>query len=216
MTPYRLLCLILIATYILHTLGLSGTRAEFIVDFFSSLLVATLVFVSWSWPTLRMIAALVATLTSICFWLDSVVLPSVLGAVSTSLLSGIEFACVGLILSDVLRNKAVGEDDIFGCVGAYLLTGFGMAGIFSLVESLRPGSFQCSWPFAKTYSSYLYLSFMNLTTLGYGDILPASEFPRALCVLEAAFGQLYVAVVIAHLMGFHLHTRLERKSKDVR
>lgn len=43
----------------------------------------------------------------------------------------------------------------------------------------------------------------NLTTLGYGDIAPLSGSARALSTLEALIGQIYLAVLIARLVGIH-------------
>ena len=45
---------------------------------------------------------------------------------------------------------------------------------------------------------------MSLTTVGYGDIVPVSALARPLAVLEGAFGTLYLAVVIARLVGLHI------------
>ncbi|MBI9089476.1 MAG: two pore domain potassium channel family protein [Desulfobacterium sp.] len=45
--------------------------------------------------------------------------------------------------------------------------------------------------------------FTTLTTLGYGDIAPSSGVARDLAVLEAIFGQLYVAILVARILGLH-------------
>ncbi len=50
----------------------------------------------------------------------------------------------------------------------------------------------------------LYFSFATLTTLGYGDIVPAAPLSRAMACLEALFGQLYLAVLVARLVGLHI------------
>ena len=47
----------------------------------------------------------------------------------------------------------------------------------------------------------VYFSYVTLTTLGYGDITPVSSAARNLSVLEAITGQLYLAVLIARLIG---------------
>ena len=44
---------------------------------------------------------------------------------------------------------------------------------------------------------------MTLTTLGYGDIAPRSEVARGLAIMEAVAGQLYLAVMIARLVGLY-------------
>jgi hypothetical protein len=42
---------------------------------------------------------------------------------------------------------------------------------------------------------------VTLSTLGYGDILPLNRPARALAALEAIVGQLYLAILIARLVG---------------
>lgn len=53
----------------------------------------------------------------------------------------------------------------------------------------------------------MYFSFVTLTTLGYGDVAPAGAFTKALAYMEAVVGQLYVAILIAGLVGSHLQGR---------
>ena len=57
---------------------------------------------------------------------------------------------------------------------------------------------------------YLYYSFVTLSTLGYGDITPVSAPTRVLSWFEAVTGELYLAVLIARLVGLHIvHSREE-------
>ncbi len=53
----------------------------------------------------------------------------------------------------------------------------------------------------------IYFSNVTLTTLGYGDILPLSNLARMLANLEAMAGQLYVAIVIARMVGVQVTQR---------
>jgi hypothetical protein len=49
-----------------------------------------------------------------------------------------------------------------------------------------------------------YFSFTTLTTLGYGDITPVNWMARNLTILESTFGQIYLTVLIARLVGLHI------------
>jgi len=49
----------------------------------------------------------------------------------------------------------------------------------------------------------LYYSFVTLTTMGYGDIVPVSRAARMLAVSEATTGVLYMSVLIARLVGMY-------------
>ena len=60
---------------------------------------------------------------------------------------------------------------------------------------------------SQAYSSMLYFSFVTLTSVGYGDIVPVQPFVRALSNLEAIVGQLYPATLLARLVTLHLQGR---------
>ena len=53
----------------------------------------------------------------------------------------------------------------------------------------------------------IYYSFITLTTAGYGDVYPVHPAARSLAVTEALVGQLYIAIMIASLVGMALQTR---------
>ena len=52
-------------------------------------------------------------------------------------------------------------------------------------------------------------SFVTLTTLGYGDISPVAQLGRTVAYLEAIVGQLYIAILVAGLVGAYVATRTE-------
>ncbi len=54
------------------------------------------------------------------------------------------------------------------------------------------------------FSDMIYYSFVTMTTLGYGDITPVSRMAKNLALLEAVWGQTYLAVLVARLVGLHL------------
>jgi len=86
----------------------------------------------------------------------------------------------------------------------YFLLGVFYFAVFNCVDSIHPGSFAEAGLLAATgmtRASHLYFSFVTLTTLGYGDIVPATPLARMLAVLEAATGVLYVAITVARLVA---------------
>ena len=44
---------------------------------------------------------------------------------------------------------------------------------------------------------------MTLTTLGYGDVTPLGAAAKSFAILEAVIGQMYIAVIIARLVGIY-------------
>ncbi len=74
---------------------------------------------------------------------------------------------------------------------------------YSFVEVAWASSFTGLNPDTNVMASYqfLYFSFVTLTTLGYGDISPSGPLAETLAYLPAVFGQMYIAVLIAGLVG---------------
>ena len=92
---------------------------------------------------------------------------------------------------------------IMGAICVYFLIGLIWADVFFILETLQPGSFQIP-PEQVGQATLDYFSYVTLTTLGYGDITPISAPARSLSLLEAMMGQLYLAVLIARLVGIHI------------
>ena len=151
------------------------------------------------------------TLASI--WLSYSMADSALGVVGG--LCGAAFFIFAIIqiLIFIYKQKEITRDIIAGAIIVYLLMALAWSFIFAVVESLHPGSF--SIPEIKGISasrSFLYYSFVTLTTLGYGDITPVASLARSLCILEAVLGQLYLVVQVAWLVGVHVSQSMLKKS----
>lgn len=118
------------------------------------------------------------------------------------------------ILRHVLQTPRTEANTVFAAVCVYLMMGFLWSVVFGLLETLDPGSFLVhgAAPGASPRSTadldFVYYSFVTLTTLGYGDVLPQTGLARALAALEALLGQIYVAVLIAWLVGRYLSQSL--------
>ncbi len=122
------------------------------------------------------------------------------------------------ILDYVLRGTSITLDKIFAAVCVYLLLGYAWTFAYALIDELQPGSFVflTTAPLNSYVARVLemrYLSFMTLTTVGYGDVVPHSDAARTLAALEAVAGQIYLTVLIARLVGLHIvhHTTLSQK-----
>ena len=87
---------------------------------------------------------------------------------------------------------------------------------FGTTEGFHGRSYVDLWPGEKRYtlSPYFYFSFVTLTTLGDGDITPRTPPAQMLSVYEAIIGQLYLAVLMAMLLGMYLAHRNEKKPDD--
>jgi len=107
----------------------------------------------------------------------------------------------------VLRTRRVNAEVLCASVSAYLMIGVLWAMAYRLAAVITPSAFvfnsaQASNGPMDGFTSF-YFSFTTLTTVGYGDITPVSHVARMLSVMEAMTGTLYVAVLIARLVGLY-------------
>lgn len=108
-----------------------------------------------------------------------------------------------IILLSIFKQKKLSADQLSGAIVAYLLIGIIWALLYSYIELLCPNSFSfvSADDLQAKGSALFYYSFVTLTTLGYGDILPISQFARMVAYLEAVTGVMYTAILVAGLVG---------------
>ncbi len=112
-----------------------------------------------------------------------------------------------LVIRSVSMQKKITPDTLFGAICGYLLIGYTWSFIYLALASLNPENFSvhmASEPLRLRIDHFIYYSFVTLTTLGYGDILALNSVPRAFSWLEAACGQIYLAVWISQLVGLRI------------
>ena len=120
------------------------------------------------------------------------------------------WALIGLIaaggaLRFVLKADDIEGEHVYAALSAYLLAGIFFGVTYWAIEVALPGSF--SGPSEFTRESAVYFSFVTLATLGYGDFLPRNDMTRGLVVFEAVGGQLFLAVMVARLIGLYTNVR---------
>lgn len=97
-------------------------------------------------------------------------------------------------------SKKVSLPVIVGAIDGYLLLGVVGGVAFAILDLLQPGSLQqSSGPLAR--ADYVYFSFITMLTIGYGDIVPVSIFVRTVAMFLAVGGQMYIAILVAVLVG---------------
>jgi hypothetical protein len=106
-----------------------------------------------------------------------------------------------------MRAPAIDAEHIYAALSAYLLGGLLFGVMHWAIAAAWPGSFSDAGAVSSAHfplSTAIYYSFVTLATLGYGDVVPKTEVARGLAVLQAVGGQLYIAVMIARLVGAQL------------
>ena len=120
---------------------------------------------------------------------------------------------VYLMLKQIfLTEKQVTKDTLQGGIVVYFFLGIFWAITYSIIYSLNPTSFAFTRAEQDSSLPSIYFSFITLTTLGYGDIVPVSDLARLSVNLEAIVGTMYPAIYIGRLVG--LYTAQEMLDKD--
>lgn len=88
---------------------------------------------------------------------------------------------------------------MFGVLCLYLLIGLFFGMCFATIETISNDEFFTSG--AAQTSDFLYFSFATLTTVGYGDLIAATNLGRSLAITEALMGQIYLVTVVALIVG---------------
>lgn len=120
-----------------------------------------------------------------------------------------------IMLRNLFTQKIVSEDSVRGGIAVYLLIGCFWGILYQLVSVIDPGSFIRVTGNAGGDVRYLlfYFSFTTLTTVAFGDILPANEIARVLAALEGISGVLFIAVFVAQLVSLHVfHKTVTKQS----
>ena len=140
---------------------------------------------------------------------------SLLLAALRSLLTMLATAILGaLLLSRVMRDGRMNFNRIMGAIGSYLLIGIVFTQAYRLLAGFIPGAFAIGGSAADyaTISQKLsYFSFITLTSTGYGDITPVHPYARSLATMEALAGNLFLAVLVARLVGQEIDWRHEQR-----
>ena len=108
------------------------------------------------------------------------------------------FAAAGALRFAVSASK-VNSEVLYAALSTYLLAGVFFGQIYWAIESLRPGSLVGPDPTSELTT--VYYSFVTLATLGYGDYLPRTDIARGVATFEVIGGQLFLAVMVARLIG---------------
>lgn len=122
---------------------------------------------------------------------------------------------IGFVVVQLLRfivyAPRVDSEVLCAAIAGYLLSGFAWSLAYALLGRLDPNSFVFTLGPKSDQSmngfTGLYFSFITLSTVGYGDIIPGSEVARMLAIVEAMFGMFYMTLLIARLVSLYSSKR---------
>jgi len=113
----------------------------------------------------------------------------------------------------LFHDNRVTRDELFATGAAFTVVAWGFTYLFAAVQAVVPGSFTGSAGDTQSWFSLLYLSFSTLTSVGLSDIVPVQAHARSLVMIEMVAGVLYIAMVVARLVGL-LSLRQREAERD--
>ena len=118
----------------------------------------------------------------------------------------LSFAAVLVLYRVLAPQNDVTLQSIWGAVSVYMIIGMMFAALFAAINEFGGGAFFADGQPANL-KTFQYFSFTTLTTLGYGDFTAAGSGGRAVAVMEALFGQVFLATLVARLVAAYRDPR---------
>ena len=125
--------------------------------------------------------------------------PKELAVVSGIALGILMIATPFVIIRRIARHETITATTMWGAIAAYLAVGMAFSLMYAAVYAADPSSFPAISD--GRLGDFNYFSYVTMTTLGYGDIAPASELTRAMAVVHTLVGQIFLVVVVARVVS---------------
>jgi len=116
------------------------------------------------------------------------------------------------LVAHVAVAREVYSSTLICAINSYLLIGLTLSILFLILDFFIPGSFSQIDAAEVSLSTFIYYGFVTLTTLGYGDITPDTALARSLASFTALFGQLYLVIIMALIIGKYLSGKKQEKT----
>ncbi|MBA7570470.1 hypothetical protein ES708_12221 [subsurface metagenome] len=137
----------------------------------------------------------------VLLWSDLIFDNVLYGTIINGLIAAYMMIVSVSMIIHIAKSKEVNSDVILSSINGYLLLGIMGALALRSADLLTPDFPILSIQVQTGFVTYVYFSFVTLTTLGYGDITPIAESSRVICMLLSITGQLYLTIIIAMLVG---------------
>ena len=197
--------LVILLFFVLPVVGSKGDPGFLVNLFVVTTFVVSLRAIASNRRMMRVIVLLAVPMFAARLWVQISAEPLAL-----IVYAGLSIAFLGTVLlvclSRVLDSSPVNEDKILGAICVYLLIGVIFSFVYEINYIIDPTAIDLGEEIQHSEARhefwvFTYFSFVTLTTLGYGDVLPLAPFARSMATLEAIVGPLYLAILIARLVS---------------
>ncbi len=194
-------------------------HASIFLTFFISLVLFFAVYTINRYTNYFRFSVIILIIALILYWLEAfkvVNFPKIISLMALIIYLGVLVQCFKKF---IFSAKKVDSALICAALCLYLFIGLIWGLFFEGLEYFCPGSFQgisngVANAEIQIRQQFIYFSFVTLTTLGYGDILPKTHKAMALCQMEAIVGQFYMAVILARLVGIQVASEFSSERKE--
>ena len=131
---------------------------------------------------------------------------------SSALESVFYFYAAFSLISYMMEDFLATTDELFAAGATFTLLAWGFTHVFILIQALQPGTFAAAVNAAdaRTWSELNYLSFALLSSTGIGDVIPLTPHARAVASVEMFCGLIYLAGVVARLIGLTMQSKSDK------
>jgi hypothetical protein len=114
------------------------------------------------------------------------------------------FYAAASLIAYMMEDRLATSDELFAAGATFTLLAWAFTHLFVLIQAVHPGTFAAAVNAAdpRTWTELNYLSFALLSSTGIGDVIPLTSHARALASVEMFAGLMYLAAVVARLIGF--------------
>ncbi len=125
------------------------------------------------------------------------------------------FMLTARLLRVIFRQKQVNSKVVIMSISGYILLGISGGILFYVMSNINPGAFNFNQEGMADKYDFIYFSFVTMSTLGYGDLLPVTSQGKALSILVMLSGVFYTTVVMGTIIGkFVSHSEYYNREKE--
>ncbi len=184
--------------------GASVVRSPWLLTTTNSVLLSVVVYSIGTTTVQRFGAVVIALPTVVLCWIHHESLKWVVLGLSILLY----FYAICLMIPRLFKAKKIGIAEVYTVAATYILIGIAWSNIYQAIDWLQPMSYRIEGEGLASaplpWSKHLFFSFTTLTTLGYGDITPASLPAQSMAILESVTGLIFIAVIIARTIALYV------------